>query len=287
MREIERRFRALDSLRRRRHAKAVAEFVAALIQVHEAEHRLAQQLSCQLQRAVAGFGGDGARIDARAAAEGREAQIEVALVERGAGRWAQRGGLRTEAGRRGRRHGGRMHGARCHRGRQHRARFRLGVDFEGPGHHVPGSTAALRRRGLGRPRGLARRTNRLAVGVARGHPVGHRVARLEERAQVEIRAQVVGGGFFHRRRGPGLSVVGNDGGLVGREVVALVDGDEQLVLPEAQVIAVLQHIIVILPERHLGAVHVGSVRARVHQHIRAGTKIDSYMLPREIAIRVG
>ena len=87
--KFERRFGAARC-RRRRHAKAVAELVAALIQVHEPEHGLAQQLAGELQRGVARLGGDGARIDARAAAKRGEPQIEVALVERRVGALAER-----------------------------------------------------------------------------------------------------------------------------------------------------------------------------------------------------
>ena len=51
LREIQRRFGAVAG--RRRYPEAIAEFVAALIEIHEPEHRFAQQLTGQLQRRAA------------------------------------------------------------------------------------------------------------------------------------------------------------------------------------------------------------------------------------------
>jgi hypothetical protein len=50
LREVQRRFG--PSAAGGAHAKPIAEFVAALIQIHEAEHRFAQQLAGELQRGV-------------------------------------------------------------------------------------------------------------------------------------------------------------------------------------------------------------------------------------------
>src|ERR1700722_1544654 len=65
--KIQRRFRALRG--GPRNAEAIAELVAALVQVHQTQDRLAQQLAGKLQRRTACLGGDAARIDSRAAAE--------------------------------------------------------------------------------------------------------------------------------------------------------------------------------------------------------------------------
>ena len=84
-----------------------------------------------------------------------------------------------------------------------------------------------------------------------------------------------------------MSVVGDDRALVGREVIALVDADQQFVFAEADVVAVLQRVVVILAERHLRAVDVGAVRTGVDQHVGAGPKIDARVFAREVTLRVG
>src|SRR6266481_4796233 len=70
-RKIQGRFRTVVD--RRRDTKAVAELVAALIEIHQAEDGFAQELACKLQRHPSGLAGDGARLDAGTAAEGIQA----------------------------------------------------------------------------------------------------------------------------------------------------------------------------------------------------------------------
>jgi hypothetical protein len=67
----------------------------------------------------------------------------------------------------------------------------------------------------------------LAVGIARAvaRIIGDQVAGFEQLTQVQIRAQVVGGGLFDRRGGR-LPVVGHNGAFLGGKVIALVYADQ-------------------------------------------------------------
>ena len=257
----------------RRNAKPIAQLAAALVQVHEAQHRFAQQLSRQMQGGAAPFRRDGARIDAGSAAKGREPGLDVAVEQ-------HRGLLRANRGKRSRQTETRGGGGRRAAGARGRApRF----DFEGPGHHVPG-----RRRLFGeRVRQPVRRC-RLAVGIARTRRRIHvqLIARFQQLAQIEVGTQVIGGGLPDGG-GVRMPVVGDDRILVGGEVVALVDADQQLVLAEADIISVLQRVVMVFTERYLRSVHIGAVRAGIDQDVGAGTKIDARVFARQVTLRVG
>ncbi len=84
-----------------------------------------------------------------------------------------------------------------------------------------------------------------------------------------------------------MPVVGDDCALLGREIIALVDADQQFVFAQPHIVAVFQHIVVILAKGHLRAVDVGAVGARVDQNVGAGPKIDASVFAREVTLRVG
>lgn len=63
--------------------------------------------------------------------------------------------------------------------------------------------------------------------------------------------------------------------------------DQQFKFAEADVIAVFQHVIVILAQGHLCAVDVSAVGARVDENVSPGPKIDAGVFAREVTLRVG
>ena len=84
-----------------------------------------------------------------------------------------------------------------------------------------------------------------------------------------------------------MAVVGHDGTLVGGEVIALVDADQELILAQPYIIPVFEQVIVIFAQRDLGAVDVGTVGAGVDQHVRARAEVDAGVFARQVALRVG
>ena len=84
-----------------------------------------------------------------------------------------------------------------------------------------------------------------------------------------------------------MSIVGDDGALFGRKIIALIDADQQLVLAEADIVAVLQLVIMVSAQGYLSTVDVGSVGAGVDEDVVSGPKIDPGMFAREVTLRVG
>ena len=215
LREVQGRFRAFVG--RRRHAKTIAEFVAALIQVHEPEHCLAQQLTGELQRAAARFGGDVSRIDARATAKRGESEVDSRPRRApGPGLSAARRAAETGV-----------------------------LDLERPSHHVPGSAGVLLH--VGRfvfrlPPIVRRRRAARTSGSAPELSLGSRSWLRSRSAPRSLAVDFLTAEDFD------LSVVGDDGALVGREIGAFIDAHQQFVFAETNVVAVLEHVIVVLAQ---------------------------------------
>ena len=139
---------------------------------------------------------------------------------------------------------------------------------------MPGSAGSLvldrrpRRRFAFRCDGLPVRISRPNAGI----PV-QLIAGFQKLAQIEVGAQVIGGRLLDRRGGR-FSVVGDDGAVVRRVVVSFIDADQKFVFAQADVVAVLEHVVMVLAERNLGAVDIGAVRTGIHQDVVSRPEID-------------
>ena len=84
-----------------------------------------------------------------------------------------------------------------------------------------------------------------------------------------------------------MAVVGHDGALVGREIIALIDADQQFVFAQAHIIAVFQLVLVVLAKGNLRAIDIRAVRAGIDQDVAASPKIDPYVFARQVTLWVG
>ena len=84
-----------------------------------------------------------------------------------------------------------------------------------------------------------------------------------------------------------MAVVGDDRILLRGEIVALVDADQQFIFTQADIISILERVVMVFAERYLRAVDVRSVGAGVDKNVGSGPKIDACVFPRQIPFRVG